>query len=204
MANDFNERDPFYQQGKRHHDQAFDRTMQQLHQAGSLEQLAQQRLWFLLAVTLPKRLWQYSPLSVFLFVIPLALYIVAAIAITSGLNNFESNVVVAIGYLIFGLVCLALMFVSIFWASRKTVALNRIIAMSQMVLVALFTVLAIVRTNRSIISDQNFLTGEQCRRPEFSDVPALCWNGHFGCASCCCEPKEDGVTGSLYNCGCQK
>jgi hypothetical protein len=146
MSENFNEKDPFYQQGKRHQDQAFDRTMQQLHQAGSLEQLAQQRLWFLLFVTLPRRLWQYSPLSIFLFVIPLALYVIASIGITSGLNNFDSNIIAAIGHLIFGTVCLALMFFSIYWGFRKAVGLNRIIAISQMVLVALFTILAIVRT----------------------------------------------------------
>jgi hypothetical protein len=144
MSESFNEEDLFYQHGKRSQEQSFDKTMQRLHRWAELEGLAQQRLWFLVAITIPKTLYKYSPLSIFTFVIPLLLYVAASISITSGLNSFNSSSVAAIGYLVFGVVCLCLMFGSIFYFGyRKAVALNRIIAMSQIILVAVYTLLSI-------------------------------------------------------------
>jgi hypothetical protein len=147
MSENFNEKDPLYQQGRKYQEQSFDKTMQRLSRWGDLEALAQQRLWFLLVVTLPKSLYKYSPLTYLVFVIPLALFVIgSSFGITSGLNHFDSNIIAAIGYFIFGAVCFALMFGSVYWGIRKAAGLNRAVATGQMILVVIYTFLSIWRT----------------------------------------------------------
>jgi hypothetical protein len=142
MSKDFHEKDPLYQFGKRHEQQRLDDTMKRVQQWGEYEHAIQRRISGFLLFGLPQKLWQYSRISIFLYVAPFSTYIFFIIAVSIGLSSQLSN---AIWFYCLGILLFVAMVGSMIYGFLQAVGFVRIVAGLQVMLATLFSIIATYR-----------------------------------------------------------